>query len=75
VRELRFHRDLYAAAAIDAAVAQLVRFAAIERSDDPPYSVVTVRVEGDDAARERAVAGTLANIALARTVESGGPHR
>ena len=73
MRRLRFHRELYARAAIDAAAAQLERFAAIERSEDPPYLVIELRC--DDPARERAVAGTLANLALARTVEGGGPHR
>jgi hypothetical protein len=71
--ELRFHRELYAAAAVDTAAEALARHATIERAEEPPYQVV--RVHCDDTTRERAIAGTLANLALARTVEAGGPRR
>ncbi|MEZ4399486.1 MAG: HxsD-like protein [Kofleriaceae bacterium] len=63
--ELRFHKDVYAGEAVDAAVKQFARFAALETSEAPRHWVV--RVTGRSAARERTVAGELGNHALGAT--------
>jgi hypothetical protein len=67
VRELRFHRSLYAGEAIDAALQTFAGFASFERAIEGDHFVV--RVTCDDARR---VAGELANFALGLTVERGG---
>ncbi|HET6584390.1 MAG TPA: HxsD-like protein [Nannocystaceae bacterium] len=69
--ELRFHRELYAGTAIDAALARLAGFASFERSEDGSYFVV--RVSASSPARARKVAGELGNFALGLTVEGSGP--
>jgi len=71
--ELRFHRELYAGTAIDAALVRLARFARFERAEDGEYFVV--RVDADDPVRLRRVAGELCNFALGLTRERGGPDR
>jgi hypothetical protein len=71
--ELRFHRELYAGTAIDAAMGRLAAYGAFEREEDGAYFVV--RVTARDDARARKVAGELANFALGLTVEKGGPDR
>jgi hypothetical protein len=73
VIELRFHRELYAGTAIDAALVRLAAYASFERAEDGAHFVV--RVLGDDAARVRKVARELGNFALGLTVEKGGPDR
>ena len=71
--ELRFHRDLYAGTAIDAALVRLSGYAAFERAVDGEHFVV--KVLGDDDKRVRKVARELGNFALGLTVEKGGPDR
>jgi hypothetical protein len=68
--ELRFHRELYAGTAIDAALVRLADFAAFERNEDGAYFVV--RVNAASPARARKVAGELCNFALGLTVEASG---
>jgi hypothetical protein len=72
---LRFHREVYAGTAIDAA---LGRFAALastrfDRSEDGDYFVVEVTAKTE--ARSRRVALELGNFALGLTIEQGGPDR
>ena len=69
--ELRFHRELYAGTAIDAALVRLADYAAFERTVDGDHFVV--RVQGDNETRVRKVARELGNFALGLTVEKGGP--
>jgi hypothetical protein len=70
VIELRFHRELYAAAALDEAVRVYGPHATLERADDGAH--VVVRVSAATPERERRVAGELGNYALGLTV--GGPR-
>jgi hypothetical protein len=65
--ELRLHRDLYAAAAVDEAVALYARYGSFERVDTASHWIVRVTAAG--AARERRVAGELGNYALGLTVK------
>jgi hypothetical protein len=67
VKELRLHRELYAGTAVDAAAKKLERFAVLELVEEPTHWVVRVRCK--TPARERQVAGTLANWALGLTVD------
>lgn len=71
--ELRFHRELYAGTAIDAALVRLADYAAFERNEDGAYFVV--RVTAASPTRARKVAGELANFALGLTIEKGGADR
>jgi len=64
---LRFHRELYDGAAVDAAVKQYDGYAEFELTEDPDYWVVAIALD-DDAAR-RELAGELANYALGLTIE------
>jgi hypothetical protein len=73
VIELRFHRDLYAGTAIDAALVRLAAYAQFERAEDGPHFVV--RVSADSEKRARRVARELVNFALGLTVEKGGADR
>ena len=68
--ELRFHRGLYDATAIDEAAATFADYATLERADDATHLVV--RVTSSDGARERKVAAELANFALGLTIRKGG---
>lgn len=70
MRELRFHRDLYRGEDVDAALKVYARFADFERAEADDAWVVRVRARG--AARERAVAGELANYALGLTIRGRG---
>lgn len=63
--ELRFHRDIYAGEAVDAAVETFARFGAFELAEEPAHWIV--RVTARRADRERAIAGELANHALGLT--------
>jgi hypothetical protein len=65
--ELRLHRDLYEAAAVEAAVGVYAPHATIERADEPAAWVV--RISAASPARERRVAGELGNYALGLTVK------
>jgi hypothetical protein len=70
MRELRFHRSLYAGEAIDAALQRFEGFGSFERAIEGDEFVVRVTSEED----ERRLAGELANFALGLTVERGGAH-
>ena len=65
--ELRFHRDLYAGTAVDAALVRLADSATFERAQDGPYFVV--RVDATTPARAKKVARELGNFALGLTIE------
>lgn len=71
--ELTFHKDVYAGEAVDAAVQTFARFAALEAVEAPTHWVV--RVTGKTAARERQVAGELANHALGASAARRGARR
>lgn len=68
--ELRFHRDLYAGAAIDEAVKTYARFATFELAEEAAYWVVRVTATSD--ARANRVARELANFALGTTIRARG---
>ena len=68
--DVRLHRDLYAAAAVAAAMATYDRFAALERLDDATHWVV--RVTAKSPARELQIARELANFALGMSVRERG---
>jgi len=70
VTELRFHRAIYRGTAVDEAAKQLAHHVALELVEEPDHWVV--RLTAHDAARERTVAGELANWALGLTVQAGG---
>lgn len=71
--ELRLHRELYAGTAIDSALGRFAGVARFVRREDGP--VFVVEVHAATPARERTVAGELANFALGLTIEAGGPDR
>jgi hypothetical protein len=73
VIELAFHKDVYAGEAVDAAVQTFARFAALEAVEGPSHWLV--RVTGKTPARERSVAGELANHALGATAARRGARR
>jgi hypothetical protein len=68
--ELRLNRELYAPAAIEAAVATYRDYAEIELGDEAGYRLVRVRAAS--AERERRVAGELGNHALGVTIRQHG---
>ncbi|MCA9677089.1 MAG: HxsD-like protein [Myxococcales bacterium] len=68
--ELRFHRDVYAGEAVDAAANLFARFGRLERIEEPTHWVV--RVTARDPARERQLAGELGNHALGLSAERRG---
>ena len=68
MRELRFHRAVYAGEAVDAACKRLEGFGALSREATDTHWVIRVQTEHD----ERRLAGELANFALGLTVERGG---
>jgi hypothetical protein len=67
MKELRLHRELYAGTAVDAAAKKLEKFAEVELVEDPTHWVVRLRCKSP--ARERQVAGVLANWALGLTID------
>jgi hypothetical protein len=69
VREIRFHREIYAGTAVDAAAKKLAGFAEIDLVEDPTHWVVRLRCKTES--RERQVAGVLANWALGLTIDEG----
>lgn len=70
MKELRFHRQVYRGEAVDESVKTFGRFADFELSEEPDYWVV--KLTAKDAARERRIAGELANFALGLTIEQEG---
>jgi hypothetical protein len=71
VIELRFHREIYTGEAVDEAIKRLARFAAFDRVAEPTHWVV--RVTAHKPARERQIAGELANHALGLTADRRRP--
>jgi hypothetical protein len=68
--ELRFHRDLYAGAAIDEAVKVYARFASFELTEEAAHWVVRISASSD--ARAAQVARELGNYALGITIRARG---
>ena len=68
--ELRLHRTLYRAAAVDAALEVYGSYATLEQLEEGDHWVV--RVSSTSPARERRVARELANYALGLTVAAHG---
>ena len=76
--EVRLHRGLYRAAAVDEAVTIYGPYATLERCDGTDHWGVRVTAPEGKAARERTIAGELANYALgvtARERTTGGAAR
>jgi hypothetical protein len=65
VTALKFHREVYSGFAVDEAVKTFADFATFTLREEPEHWVV----ELDGGARERQVAGELANYALGLTVK------
>jgi hypothetical protein len=68
VSDVRLHRSLYDAGAIDAAIATYTSHAKIEKRDDGEHVVVSVTSER--AGRAEKVALELGNYALGLTVQA-----
>lgn len=68
--ELRFHREVYLGEAVDAASKVYEKFAKLTLREDGEHWVVDI--VGKNAARERRVAGELANYALGLTIRDRG---
>jgi hypothetical protein len=66
--EVRLHRELYTAAAVEAAMQVYAPYAGLERHDDADHW--GVRVSAPAAERERRVAGELANYVLGVTMKT-----
>lgn len=64
---LRFHHDLYAAAAVQAAVKTYQPYGTIETVDEPSHWVV--HVTGKSEGREKRLCRELANFALGLTIK------
>lgn len=63
--EVRFHREIYASAALDEAIQVFTKYAALERAEETSHWVVKVTTKSP--ARERKVALELGNYALGLT--------
>jgi hypothetical protein len=70
VIELRFHRELYDGNAVDEAMKVFGAHATFEQAEEPKHWIV--RVTGSDVAREKRIAGELANYALGLTITRAG---
>lgn len=65
--ELRLHRELYRGESVDEAVKLYARFASFELVEEPTHWLVKLRAKSP--ARERQIAGELANYALGLTIK------
>ena len=65
--ELRFHRELYAGEAVDAAVKVFAGLARFELVEEAEHWVVRLTEYDEERARE--ISGELANYALGLTIE------
>jgi len=74
VIELRFHRDLYSAKAVDETAEAFAAVAAIERSEDESAITLAVEPRYTKPAQVRRIIGELQNYALAKTIDEG-PRR
>ena len=70
MRELRFHREVYRGEAVDESVKLFDRFADFELTEQDEHWVV--RLTAKDPAKERRIAGELANYALGLTIQAKG---
>ena len=68
--ELKLHRELYPGNLVDEAAKVFGAHATIERAEEPAHWVL--RVSAKTPAREKRVAGELANWALGLTVQKRG---
>jgi len=73
VIELRQHRALYPALAVDDAVRTFAPHARLERADDTSHHVVRISDALADDAAEREIAGALGNWALGLSIK-GSPR-
>ncbi len=71
MKALRFHRALYPGEAVDAAIKAFSGWAEVATEQSSTHWIV--RVTAATPARERKVAGALANYALGLTVRQGPP--
>jgi hypothetical protein len=67
VIELRFHRELYSGNAIDEALKIFSGYGSIEQAEEEAHWIVRISA---DPAREKRIAGELANYALGLTIKS-----
>ena len=70
MKELRFHRELYAGEAIDEATKVYDRFATFELEEQPSYWVV--RLTDRKPAREPRLVHEFGNYVLGLTIKRGG---
>ncbi len=67
-RVLRLHRDLYASAAIESAIATYAKHATLARTEEDPHVVLTIASERPGRAEK--VMRELANYALGLTIQT-----
>lgn len=70
--ELRLHRDLYVASAVDEAVKLYAAHATITRADEGDH--VVLRLESPRPGRAERVARELGNYALGLTIQARGTN-
>jgi hypothetical protein len=70
VIELRFHRELYDGKALDEALKIFGAHASFEQAEEAAHWVV--RLSAADGAREKRIAGELANYALGLSIAAKG---
>lgn len=70
MRELRFSKDLYLGEQVDAALQVFARYGRIEREEDEGGWIV--RLHAGTRAKERRLAGEIANYALGATIRARG---
>lgn len=68
--ELRFHRELYQGTAVDEALKIFGAHATFEQAEEPAHWIV--RLSANDPAREKRIAGELANYALGLSIAAKG---
>jgi hypothetical protein len=68
VKQVRFHRSLYAGEAVDEAVKAFAAFGAFDLVEEAEHWVV--RVTARDPAEERQLVGELANYALGTSLKN-----
>jgi hypothetical protein len=70
VTELRFHRDIYAGAAVDEAVKTWSRFAEFDLRETDEHWIVAITPKHESAAAQ--IIGEFRNYVLGLTVDRGG---
>ncbi|HJK89487.1 MAG TPA: HxsD-like protein [Polyangiaceae bacterium LLY-WYZ-15_(1-7)] len=71
MRELRFPKEVYPGAHVDAAMKVYARFGEFEREESETHWVV--RITSGSRAKERRLAGELGNYALGLTIQGRDP--